>query len=135
MGTTKITILFLAVCGLTLAGCKSEEYHSEKTITLTIASVKPVDKESLYQWSAETSWKPIYIYKRRNADWSIWSAWSPIVGFEEKYEEGYEYVIKVRHRILNNPHIDENPDKYKLEKVVSKVKKDSEGIPDNFISL
>ncbi len=107
----------------------------EETLTLTIASVRPVDKHSLYVWSAETSWKPIYIYKRGNENWSIWSAWSPIIGFEEVYEEGYEYVIKVVHSVLKNPHTDENPDRYNLEKVMSKVKKDSEGIPDNFITM
>lgn len=130
----KIIALFLTVCGLTFAGCKSDEYRSEETITLTSASVRPVDKEALYEASAETSWKPIYIYRRGNKNWSIWSAWSPIVGFEEKYEEGYEYVIKVLHRVLNDPPLDANPDKYSLEKVVSKVKKDSEEIPDFFIT-
>lgn len=131
----KIIALFLVLCGLTFAGCESDEYRSERTITLTIASVRPVDKAELYEWSAETSWKPIYIYKRGKEKWSIWSAWSPIVGFDEKYEEGYEYVIKVLHRILRDPPIDANSDRYRLEKIVSKVKKDSEGIPDTFINL
>ena len=95
MGIRVLIMLF--ACGATLSGCDNDR---ERTIFLTIASVRPADRQELYYSSGETSWKPLYICKRGSEEWEIWSAWNPIHGFDERYEEGYEYRIEVAHRTI-----------------------------------
>ena len=126
MGIRVLIMLF--ACGATLSGCDNDR---ERTIFLTIASVRPADRQELYYSSGETSWKPLYICKRGSEEWEIWSAWNPIHGFDERYEEGYEYRIEVAHRTVayDNNVADANPDTYRLVRIVSKIKKTSEGIP------
>ena len=130
MGIRVLIMLF--ACGATLSGCDNDR---ERTIFLTIASVRPADRQELYYSSGETSWKPLYICKRGSEEWEIWSAWNPIHGYDERYEEGYEYRIEVAHRTVayDNNVADANPDTYRLVRIVSKIKKTSEGIPAHFL--
>ena len=73
------------------------KYKSEKTVTLTIASVKPAAADDDYDWLQGL---PVYIYKEESPDWRLWYSHDPIRGFDEIYEEGYEYVVKVRRLTL-----------------------------------
>ena len=72
----------------------------------------------------------VYAVKKDHSDTWIQQSW--IDGFE--YENGYEYKIKVR----ETSYLDYNRSEpawteYKMTELISKEKKASEGIPDNFI--
>ncbi|MBC8616699.1 DUF4377 domain-containing protein [Parabacteroides faecis] len=54
--------------------------------------------------------------------------YDPIEGFE--YEQGYEYVIEVKIEHIENPPADGSSLKYSLIRVISKTKKNSEGLPE-----
>ena len=116
--------LFLILAGGMTAGCDKldDKYKSEKTITLTIASVKPAAADDDYDWLQGL---PVYIYKEKSHD--------PIRGFDEIYEEGYEYVVKVRRLTLADPPQDAGAYVYELKKVVSKTQKHSEGVPESYL--
>ena len=60
--------LFLIFAGGMTAGCDKldDKYKSEKTITLTIASVKPAAADDDYDWLQGL---PVYIYKEESPDW------------------------------------------------------------------
>ena len=115
--------LFLIFAGEMTAGCDKldDKYKSEKTVTLTIASVKPAAADDDYDWLQGL---PVYIYKEESPDWR---------GFDEIYEEGYEYVVKVRRLTLAGPPQDAGAYVYELKKVVSKTQKDSEGVPESYL--
>ena len=106
---------------------------------LIIASVLPAQKESLVLVGGscgEGAWNPLYIYKtKESSDWMIWHTDFRIEGFEEVYEEGFEYCIKIRIRCWRpDPEIaDHNPRKCELVEVISKEKKDSVHIPAEFL--
>ena len=122
--------LFLIFAGGMTAGCDKldDKYKSEKTVTLTIASVKPAAADDDYDWLQGL---PVYIYKEESPDWRLWYSHDPIRGFDEIYEEGYEYVVKVRRLTLAGPPQDAGAYVYELKKVVSKTQKDSEGVPES----
>lgn len=132
----KIVISGLFLCLLWCTGCKkSSEYDSEEIVRVTIASVKPVEKEENYDYNYEGCFLPIYIYKRGDEpEWRLWYSWGPIKGFDDVYEEGFEYVIDVYERYLTYSGVTGIPWRYQLKKIISWDKKDSEGIPERFIS-
>ena len=76
---------------------------------------------------------PIYIFKENDSNWRLWYSLQPIVGFDESYEEGYEYVIVVNQYRLDKPPADASIYVYRLEKIISKIQKESEDIPDYMI--
>ena len=76
---------------------------------------------------------PVYIYKEESPDWRLWYSHDPIRGFDEIYEEGYEYVVKVRRLTLADPPQDAGAYVYELKKVVSKTQKHSEGVPESYL--
>ena len=124
--------LFLIFAGGMTAGCDKldDKYKSEKTVTLTIASVKPAAADDDYDWLQGL---PVYIYKEESPDWRLWYSHDPIRGLDEIYEEGYEYVVKVRRLTLADPPQDAGAYVYELKKVVSKTQKDSEGVPESYL--
>jgi hypothetical protein len=61
-----------------------------------------------------------------NADWQFF--YSHIEGFD--YEEGYEYVLKVRIENRENTPADASSIRYILVKEVSKTRKVSENLPE-----
>lgn len=126
--------LFLIFAGGMTAGCDKldDKYKSEKTVTLTIASVKPAAADDDYDWLQGL---PVYIYKEESPDWRLWYSHDPIRGFDEIYEEGYEYVVKVRRLTLADPPQDAGAYVYELKKVVSKTQKDSEGVPESYLRV
>lgn len=127
-------IWMTALCGVLFAGCEKEEYTLEETFRMTVASVRPIDKPELYQPTGESWFRPVYICKRGDGDWEVWSAWSPIRGFDELYEVGYEYVIEVQRWRWNDPPMDANNNRFVFRRLVSKERKQSEGIPEFFLT-
>ncbi|MCI9245398.1 MAG: DUF4377 domain-containing protein [Alistipes sp.] len=122
-------------------GCddKNDSVREEQQ-TLIIASVLPAQKESLVLVggsSGEGVWNPLYICKNEDsADWRIWHTDFRIRGFDEIYEEGYEYRIRIRIRYWQaDPAIaDHNPRNCDLVELISKEKKDSQHIPSEFLA-
>ena len=126
-----MTVVLLAV--IVMSSCLSDMDQEGKKITghkeyeLTVASVKlqGVLTSSGYNLLAE-----VFAVKRDES--SEWKAMGSIGGFE--YEEGYEYRI----RISETDYLDERMGdpawtEYKLMEVLSKERRDSEGLPLNFI--
>lgn len=74
--------------------------------------------------------KCMLIKREGNTDWEFW--YTGIEGFE--YEPGYEYVVKIRREKVSDPPADMSSVRYVLEKVVSKVRKESEGLPTRIIN-
>lgn len=132
----KSLVLMSALFLFLVVGCeKSDKYDSEEVVRLTIASVKPVEKEENCDYNYEGCWFPLYICKRGvETDWRLWHTWACIEQFDDLYEEGYEYVIDVYERHLSYSGPTGNPWRYQLKKIISKIEKDSEGIPEQFIS-
>lgn len=114
--------LFLIFAGGMTAGCDKldDKYKSEKTITLTIASVKPAAADDDYDWLQGL---PVYIYKEESPDWRLWYSHDPIRGFDEIYEEGYEYVVKVRRLTLAGPPQDAGAYVYELKRSFQRRKR------------
>jgi len=125
---------------LAFASCESDkEQVEEREETLVIASVLPAQKESLVLVggsNGEGVWNPLYIYKtEERPDWMIWHTDLRIDGFDEIYEEGFEYCIRIRIRSWRpDPAIaDHNPRSCELVEVISQEKKDSELVPAEFL--
>ena len=95
-----------------------------------MTAVKPAAADDDYDWLQGL---PVYIYKEESPDWRLWYSHDPIRGFDEIYEEGYEYVVKVRRLTLADPPQDAGAYVYELKKVVSKTQKHSEGVPESYL--
>lgn len=106
-------ILFIFL-GLFLLSCTKDNID-----TYTIASEKKEITDP-----ADPAYGTWYLFKSQNN-----SSWKPlarsIVGFDESYEEGYEYVIKVKEVRIDVGDSDRFPVEYYLKEVISKEKKDS----------
>lgn len=97
----------------------SDAVKSGGTVTLTVASETRIGMGVAEQ--------ECYLVKEANeTTWSLF--YSPIEGFD--YEPGYEYVIRVKVTPLENPPMDASSARFALEKVVSKTRKTSEGMPE-----
>lgn len=106
--------LFAVLLSVALSSCK-EDIGNE--ITLTVASQKGtcniVGEYSCYivKYDGSSTWTTIP---------------ESIKGFD--YQPGYEYVIRVSKKKVNNPPQDYTGE-YILHEVISKVQKDSDGLP------
>ena len=124
-------VLALLLCAFNFIGCSNDDEEGRKVINykelvLTIASKKVPGvimegNNSVYE---------LYAVKKEQAD--EWIAYGDIAGFE--YEKGYEYKIKVSETTyldyaMGDPAWTERD----LLEVISKVQKDSEGLPLHFI--
>lgn len=109
----------IAVLSLVLlfffTGCdKGVEY-----ITLTVASKKITPEYSMFP--------PVYTVKYEDdSEWRFF--YYGINGFDEIYQEGYEYVIYVKSFKVSNPPMDAGSRSYKLVTVRSCEEKESEGL-------
>lgn len=103
---------------LSLFACQKED----STATFNIASER---FESPLQDEVNAG---VWLMSRQsqNEQWTLLAR--NIDGFV--YERGYEYIIKVR-KTINKPHIDQSPINFRLIKILSKEKKDTE-IPEKF---
>lgn len=125
---------------LFFAGCKEDDgIVEQRNETLLIASARPAQKESLVMIGGsggEGAWGPTYICKYGEAsEWRLWYGDLPIRGFDEIYEEGYEYRIEVRTTYYRpDPDLaDHNPRECKLLRLISKERKESQDIPADYL--
>nr|WP_129730126.1 DUF4377 domain-containing protein [Parabacteroides goldsteinii] len=110
-------ILFLVfVFTLSLTGCSKDDITTEQ---LTIASETRIGM-------AEGPRNCYLVKNENNKNWEF--MYNSINGFE--YEAGYEYVIEVKIENIKNPPADASSVKYSLIKIISKTKKNSEGLPE-----
>lgn len=121
---TFFSYLFL-LCVTLFSSCSNDDTPSqlEETVYLTIAPYK-----GLYENWLEVTDKPAYIATEDGYD--VRKTIESVSGFDEIYEEGYEYVIKVRRK----PMVDTGGEfwsdafgfTYTLIEVISKEKKEDE---------
>lgn len=113
----RIYSIFLIIV-LFLFSCSKDENVIE---TIIVASRKVMDIEP-----SGASEREYFLIKTNKSD--KWEYLSPnIQGFN--YEEGYEYMLKVRITTINNPQQDQYPKSYALIEIISKTKKQSENLP------
>lgn len=109
-------ILFLVFTFiLSLTGCSNDDIKTEQ---LTIASETRIGM-------AEGPRNCYLVINRNNKNWEF--MYDSIEDFE--YEPVYEYVIEVKIEHIENPPADGSSLKYSLIRVISKTKKNSEGLP------
>lgn len=112
----KITIITL-FC-LSLFACKKED-------SIAIFNIASERFESQLQDEVNAG---VWLLSRQsqNEQWTLLAR--DIDGFV--YERGYEYIIKVEIDVIK-PHIDQSPINFRLIKIISKEKRDTD-IPDEF---
>lgn len=124
-------VLALLLCAFNFIGCSNDDEEGRKVINykelvLTVASKKVPGvimegNNSVYE---------LYAVKKEQAD--EWIAYGDIAGFA--HEKGYEYKIKVSETTyldyaMGDPAWTERD----LLEIISKVQKESEGLPQHFI--
>lgn len=119
----KKLLLLLAVClqVIMYVGCNDSD--NTEYVDIVVASTKvPVNMRGINE---EPYYEPCLMVKySKDADsWSVFSA--PIEGFD--YEEGYEYKLQL---IASYEEYKCNGYTYQLNKILSKEKKNSEGLPE-----
>lgn len=124
-------ILFASLCFFLLTSCGEDEegrrITGQKEYTLTVASRK---LPGLYPEPSVDHVSQVFAVKEEGSD--MWEIFPGISGFT--YEEGYEYVIRIREtNYLDYSMGDPAWTEYDLLKLVSKEKKNSQNLPDNFI--
>lgn len=105
----------LFIIAIIFASCSSSDNNSE---TMTVASRRG-------DCSALVPQQCLLIKSGNSHNWT--NFYSQIEGFE--YEAGFEYIIEVEVENIKNPPADAPSAKYTLTKVISKVEKQSEGLP------
>lgn len=124
MKTLRLLILWVAAFLVGTTSCVSDkDIPEDETCTLVIASkkIKAVDPVS----SMERDYLAV---KTEYEGKSIWSPHEGIVGFV--YEEGFEYTLLVRKSYYDPANIpqDASSFRYIFVEILSKERKDSEGI-------
>ena len=118
-----IYLLLLAMSIPLFLGCDKEDKNYVATYTIMVASEKRI---------ANLNWMgmdlgPCLMIK--SAENKLNNAWSPmnlyIEGFQ--YEEGYEYTLRIKSYV--DKELMDGGDYYRLDKVISKEKKNSVGLP------
>lgn len=120
----KLVYILLFVCAFSLVSC-DELKRETKIYELVVASKKYITPES--ENKDETFTPEHYWVKKNGADrWTFFS--THIRGFE--YEEGFEYEIIVEGKEILFPPADGDSMTYSLKKLISKIEKESEGLPE-----
>ena len=127
-----INFIFILFTSLFFTSCLKNE-NEGRIITgkteymLTIASQKV---KGVVSSCGNNYLTDVYAAKKEGDD--TWQMQTGIQGFD--YESGYEYTIKIQKiNYLDYRMGDPSWTEYKLIQVISKEKKTSENIPDNFI--
>ena len=128
METKKSGILLLFLCIFSFIGCDQEDEKGEKVTAykeyaLTIASKKipGVHCSDGFNYVSD-----VYAVKKEDAQ--EWESFGFIDGFE--FEKGYEYKIKISETSYQNQLMEQPAwTEYRLLEIISKDKKDSEGVP------
>lgn len=110
--------LLLFVFALSIVGCKNP---NDREFTLIVAS------ETRMSYSEGGTLRPYKLVKENpDANWDWWG--NNIYGFE--FEQGYECVLRIsEHKIVRDGRT--LGYEYNLIKVISKEKKDSQGLPQS----
>lgn len=127
-----LRILMLFLCAFSLMSCLKDDEEGRKVTdykeyVLTVASKKIPG----VRWSDGANYlSDVYAVKKENAQ--EWESWGYIGGFE--WERGYEYKV----RISETSYLDHSMGQpawteYDLLEILSKEKKDSEGVLPHFI--
>ena len=112
-------VIFMIFSIVFLTSCPNETGILEVEKTLTVAS-KKVECEGV-------STQQCFLIKENNQqNWEFF--YDPINDFN--YEEGFEYVVLVLQEEVENPPQDASSIKLSLIKVISKIKKTSENLPN-----
>lgn len=126
----KIILLFLMT---TLISCMNEEQAGKKIqgykeYTMSVASRKLPGV--VYVGCGSSSLGDVYAVKKKDS--REWESFGYIQGFD--YENGYEYTIQISEtNYLDYMRGEPAWTEYELLEVISKEKKDSEGLPEHFI--
>lgn len=126
-------IMTLFLCTFSFMSCDNDDEKGRKITdykeyVLTIASKKIPGT----LWSAGSNYlADVYAVKKEQAN--KWESLGAIDGFE--FEKGYEYKIKMSETNYLDDSMGQSAwTEYKLLEIISKEKKDSEGLPMHFIS-
>lgn len=125
-------VLLVFLCSFAIAGCNDNENEELKVTdykeyTLTVASMKLPGVVTSCGNNILTD-----VYAVKNESQLEWQPLADISKFE--YEPGYEYQIRIsKTSYLDYRMGDPAWTVYELLEVLSKVHKDSESLPDNFI--
>lgn len=127
----KSVLLFL--CAFSFVGCMKDDEQEERKVigyeeyTLIVASKKI---PGVVTSCGCSNLSEVYAVKIENSQ--EWESYYGIEGFD--YENGYEYRIQVSQTTyLDYRRSEPAWSECKLLKILSKEKKDSEGLPENFI--
>lgn len=129
----KLLTIFFAIVVLTATSCSNDDdlggrkVIDYKEYTLTIASKK---LHGVVISCGNSTLTDVYAVKNESQ-----SKWQPI-GYIAKfdYEQGYEYRIRITATSYLDPNMGEPAwTEYELLEVLSKERKDSEDLPDDFI--
>jgi len=102
-----------------IISCEDSENTKEEEKTYIVASEKR-------NCVGVGSQKCFLVKNNKQDNWQFF--YTAITGFE--YEEGFEYELLVSEKEIENPPQDTSSVEYILIKVVSKVKKSSENLPN-----
>lgn len=120
----KMVYLLLAVLIIPFWGCDKEEENYSATYSMVIASEKRIAN---IDPTGGVYLAPCMMVKSEELFHS--NEWTPFIfaieGFQ--YEEGYEYTLQVKEFIDKS--LADGGWTYRLHKVVSRVKKNSDGLP------
>lgn len=112
----KKTLLFLTIFTM-ITSCENNEISSiEKTLVIASQKVNCVGL---------ITQKCLLVKESNSQNWTYF--YDNIFGFN--YEEGFEYVIIVSEKEIDNPPQDASSIKTSLVKIISKVIKNSENLP------
>ncbi len=128
-----VVALFCATC---LCSCLSDDDEEEglkvlssKDYVITVASHKLEGVIS----SCGNNFKCEVLAVKKDSS-NTWEAWSGIAGFD--YEDGYEYSLKINETHYLDYRMGEPTwTEHKLLEVLSKEKKETEGLPENLIPV
>lgn len=134
MGTRNLFgILLLLLCAIGFAGCLNDDDKEGKKVTgykeytLTVASTK---LQGVVFSCGNNALSDVYAIKKEDSQ-----GWESLAGIQDfDYEIGYEYKILISETDFLDYSLGEPAwTEYKQIKVLSKEKKNSKGLPANFI--
>lgn len=117
-------IIYLCLITLLFVGRKKDKESHFKIFTFTVASEKKINE---IENPTETSvFEHYWVKYSTDKKWSAFS--DPIIGFN--YEDGFEYILKIQQKDRENAELimDVSCCEYTLLEVISKEKKQSDGI-------
>lgn len=114
--------LLLSLITLSNTSCNDDE-DKDKTETVLMTIGAEMTKGTPY-WPGDVELDCMLVKEEKEEKWKMFLL-GTIQGFQ--YEEGYEYVLKVKKTTLANPPMDGGSIRYELISVESKTKKEKTG--------